>query len=383
MKYRIILLILILSNICVYAHNNLKDSLKFFCKIDLKGENGINIASAVLNDKNNLFLLPFINFASPYLYKISLDSCKLTEKIIYPDTAKYCFISAKDTTFWTKFTNSPLSCYPCTFSFREISFDNETQSVYASVYSLKKLNDTGYLPIPLLLKIDRLPIEIISLTYDSISILPISEFGISNNLIFSPAELKVNSEHKKILVLFDLISRKPLYYVTHNELSRILGGVKFDRSLPVLYFLNDSLGVCYWYPYSPPLIFNFNKKQYKLFKYKGLFEEFTHSNYVYFKEDTNLMRKFMFRLYSIGNKLLVVGGINKGEKIKDFELKKLILQFYDIDSNELLREKILEIPVELKNVKFFSSFYDKTKNSLFFIFYTKSYEYFVYFLDFK
>lgn len=384
MQLLLIIFLIFITNLLLVSKDNNSDTLtlKLHCKLTKPENLYFDIANVVKDKNGNLYILPLVNFASQYVYKFEMKSCKYENTLLYPDNAKYCYIPASDTAFWQTAVNSLLSCYPCTFSFRAITNDISEGTIFASVYTLRKISDTGFLPVPLILRIDTTNIELTGIVSDTLWLLPLLEFGKKGNLLFCYGKkyLIDTTTQEYFIGLFDLIQKKHIYKVSLNELENKLR-TKLHKSTPILYFLDDSLGICYWYSLSPPIIFNFKTTEYHFFEYKGILKELVNTNMQIKTINFRKIRKFMFHFYSMDNNLVVLGGENYGEKLQDFELIELFIQFYDKTTFELKSEKYIRLPNECKSPKFFAVFWEEKTREMFFIFWNSDYDYWIYSLN--
>lgn len=386
MKLLLIIFSFVITNLLLSATDNKNDTLTlmFHCKLTKPSKLDFDIASIAKNKDGKIYMLPFVNFASQYIYEFGTNTCKYENTVVYPDTARYCYINSSDTNTWKSILNSPLSCYTCTFSFRHITKDISNGNIFASAYTLKKISDTGFLPIPVLIRIDTTNFELHKIVDDTLWLTPLLEFGKKDNLLFCYGKkyLKDTTNQDYFITLFDLSQKKYVFKVSINELENKIGKTLVkSKSIPLLYFLDDSLGICYWYSFSPPIIFNFNTKRYDFFEYKGVFNDLVNTNFKCLTHNTPVLRKFMFHFFSLDNNLIMLGGKNLGEKIQDFELIELFLQLYDKTTFELKGEKIIQLPKDLGRIKFFSAFFEKQEKKIYFVFYTMDYEYYLFSLN--
>lgn len=381
MRLLLIILSFFVTILLLFSKENRNDTLtiEYHCKLMKPLDLNFDIATVVESKNGYFFMLPFVNFASQYLYKFEITSCRYENKISYPNDAKYCYIPSTDTNTWKSILNSPLYCYPCTFSFRAIVKDISNGNIYGSTYTLKKINDSDFLPIPLILRIDTPNIELLEIVNDTLWLLPLLEFGKKGNLLFCYGKkyLKDSKYQEYFVTLYDLSQKTHIYKILQSELERKLGR-NLSRTAPITYFLDDSLGICYWYPLSPPIIVNFNQKNYSFFEYKGVLNDLVDNNFKSKIINGKTIRKFVYHFYSMGNDLIVLAGKNIGEKINEFELIELLIQYYDKVNFQLKNEKFIRLPNLDVPIKFFSSFVDSKREKLFFIFFTKDYSFYLY-----
>jgi hypothetical protein len=371
-----------------YIGNAKEITLKYYCS--LHSPDTILGPDCVLTSQQKLWLLPSASntFATTYLYEFEFSDCNFKEVHTYPDEAKYCFIPKTDTATWKGIENSKLICYPCTFSFRQIFLEMHSGNIFAFAYSLSKIEGTEneYLPRRLIFRLDTNEVKPISLEKEGWSFFPFGRTPLKGDSLVSFGLFKKSaSEHKSFFCLYNLKTNEIKPILDIQEVSSFVGK-EFTEEIGPVSFIDDSLVVCYLYRQTPPIILNLKDNKYRLFKYQGLLSELKESNWNFSvnNEEGDSMRTFLLGFLPNSQRIVVVGGENKGTRhtrLKDFFLRKVYLQFYSKKDLSLEEEFDIKFPLD-KKYAFFDCFVSpKNPSKIYFLFYTNDNVLDVYYVD--
>ncbi len=328
--------------------------------------------TCVLSKDGSLFMLPYSRFATTQLYVFDFKKLEFKQLYQYPDEAKYFYIPLNDSVFETNFAKNPLTCYPCTFSFKGIITDNRNGNIYASVVTSRKVNDSSIASSALFFRLDTF--KIFELNSDEIFL-----YGYAGKfIIIGDTVIIVGSINKgKIdeyssLCFFNINSKKVTRKADLRQIEKELN-VRLKGKGGWLYnYLGNNLIAIYLYSQTPPIIINLNNFNHSYLKYQGKLGSIKDGNFSYSTDNNgDTIRTFLLKFIPNDGKIVLVGGKNKGTLLDNFELQEIYLQYYNKDNLNLEKEFVLEFPTQ-KNYQFFDCFTDPNdKSKLYFLLYTK------------
>jgi len=382
MKKNFLLLILLVPTLvwCI-------EPLEFVCSFKLKGIEEPIYPFASLTNDGDLFLLPYQDnmFASSNMFVINFKNCTFKENYLYPESAKFCFIPQNDTASWNKIISSPLFCYSCTFSFRRLFKDFLNGSTFCTIYSLKKIDDSSFLPVQMFYQIDTNELILYQLSVENFSFWGVGNIGKKGDTLILLGSLKSKSKNKSDKKMFIFKFNYKTNYIEPiigiDTLEKVLNTsiTEVGHIVPI----SSDKVIFYAYSQSLPVIINTDDHNFFIFKYQGFLQSISKGNFAYYTDEKgDFCRKFLLQFFSDQNHIILVGGVNKGTRIRnDFALKTVCIQFYDKTSLNLIKEIIINTP-ETKQWVFFDAFTNQSESKkLYFLFYDRQNNFDIYKLD--
>lgn len=373
---RIFVLLLLLFIFLDNARSEINLSpLVWVCHFEKPNDIIIEGPTGLVSKSGDLYLLPLSQFATKNLFIFDILNCKFKKVFEYPEEAMYCYIPKNDTLLWKKLEKNPLFCYPCTFSFRRIFSDYNSGDIYASVFTLEKIYDSTFKPIPLFFELGRNKLELKRFENNHYQL-----YGTFGSITKKGDTLALwGSEIKKIqkkghrdkswlLCLYNYKSNEVIPKVHFTQIEKELN-TEINEFGPTL-FLDDTLLVFYAYSETPPIILNLKNNKYQYLKYCGQMDDIKTGNFSYTtNEKGDSIRTFLLRFLPHKTNVVLVGGKNKGTQLKNFKMDKIIIQYYDKTKLTFQKEITIDLPQD--KYQFFDCFPDPNLNGkYYFLLYT-------------